>query len=590
MFDVVIENGLVVDGTGSQPFSADIAIKDGKIAAIGQDLGSTLGSSGKTVDASGCLVTPGFIDLHTHYDGQITWDEELMPSVNHGVTTVVLGNCGVGFAPCRVGDQERLVRLMEGVEDLPGTVLHEGISWGWESFGDYLDTIDAIPHTIDFAAMVTHDPIRVFAMGDRAIYDEPATPADIEAMKSLVKDALKAGAIGLSIGRSDAHKTADGDWTPSSEADRAELEGIASALAEMDKGVLQVVNDFDMMRPGATFDKEFDLMEAFFKAGKRPSSISLMQRDFAPEDWIKTIERSEKLNAEGHDISFQVAPRGIGVFQGLDLTFHPLMAFPSYIAIRDLSLADKMAVMSDPDFKKKMLAETPVKLSGQGSTVPPMTDVLIAQYDAFAEKNFVLEQDGKAEYEQSREHSVAGMARRDGMTVFEKVYDLLLEEDGKAMLYYPIYNYTDWNYDAVFKMMQHPKALPGLSDGGAHVGFICDASFPTYLLSYWTRDRIKQGREGMELPKAIHMLTAKSADYLGLTDRGRLEVGMKADINVIDYDRLDLGVPKLVRDLPAGGQRLLQPVSGYKATFVAGQQVIMNDQVTKARPGRLVRG
>jgi len=331
-------------------------------------------------------------------------------------------------------------------------------------------------------------------------------------------------------------------------------------------------------------------MEAFFKAGKRPSSISLMQRDFAPQDWIKTIERSEKINAEGYDVSFQVAPRGIGVFQGLDLTFHALMAFPSYLAIRDLPLAERVAIMKDPEYKRKMLAETPVQLSGEGSTVPPMTDVLIAQYEAFAEKNFVLGQDGKPAYEQSRENSIAGLARRDGMTAFEKVYDLLLEDDGHAMIYYPIYNYTDWNYDAVFEMMNHPKALPGLSDGGAHVGFICDASFPTYLLSYWTRDRKKDGRPGIELSKAVHMLTAKSADYLGLKDRGRIETGMKADLNVIDYDNLDLGIPKLVKDLPAGGQRLLQPVSGYKATFVSGEQVIADDQVTKARPGRLVRG
>ncbi len=585
MYDTVIKNGLIVDGTGLPPFSADIALKDGKISQIGPDLGS----GNHEIDAAGCIVTPGFIDLHTHYDGQISWDQEMKPSVNHGVTTVVMGNCGVGFAPCRKGDQDRLVRLMEGVEDLPGTVLHEGISWNWESFGEYLQAIDDIPHTIDFAAMVTHDPIRVYAMGERAMYNETATAEDIAAMKELVREAMEAGAIGFSIGRSDAHKTADGDWTPSSEAEQKELEGLASVLNEMNKGVLQVVNDFDMMRPGQTFDKEFDLMEAFFKAGNRPSSISLMQRDFAPQDWVKTIERSEKINADGFDVSFQVAPRGIGVFQGLDLTFHPLMAFPSYLAIKDLPLNERVAIMKNPAYKDKMLSETPVQLSGEGSTVPPMTDVLIAQYEAFAEKNFVLGQDGKPAYEQSRENSIAGLARRDGMTAFEKAYDLLLEDQGRAMIYYPIYNYTDWNYDAVFEMMNHPKALPGLSDGGAHVGFICDASFPTYLLSYWTRDRIKAGRPGMDLSKAIHMLTAKSADYLGLEDRGQIKVGLKADINVIDYENLDLGIPELVKDLPAGGQRLLQPVSGYKATFVSGEQVIDNDQVTKARPGRLVR-
>ncbi len=586
MTDMIIKNGLIVDGTGAPPYQADIHVKDGKIAAIG----TNLSDAEKSIDANGCIVTPGFIDLHTHYDGQISWDEELKPSVNHGVTTAVMGNCGVGFAPCRKGDQDRLVRLMEGVEDLPGTVLHEGITWNWESFGDYLNAIDSMPHTIDFAAMVTHDPIRVYAMGDRAVYNEAATPEDIEVMKGLVREAMEAGAIGFSIGRSDAHKTSDGDWTPSSEADKAELVGLASILKEMDKGVLQVVNDFDMMRPGQTFDKEFDLMEAFFRAGERPSSMSLMQRDFAPQDWVKTIERSEKLNAEGLDINFQVAPRGIGVFTGLALTFHPLMAFPSFIEISDKPLEEIVQIMRDPDFKAKMLAETPVQLSGEGSTVPPMTDVLIAQYQAFAEKNFVLEKNGKPDYEQSNEDSVAGMARRDGVSVFEKVYDLLLENDGHNMIYYPIYNYTDGNYDAVYSMLNHPKSLPGLSDGGAHVGFICDASFPTYLLSYWTRDRKKTGRPGIELTRAVQMLTADSADYLGLKDRGRLKEGLKADINIIDYDKLELGVPQLVQDLPAGGQRLLQDVKGYKATFVSGEQVIANDQVTQARPGRLVRG
>ena len=586
MLDTIIENGLIIDGSGDEPFAADIGIKDGLISQIGQNIGS----AAKSINAEGCIVTPGFIDLHTHYDGQISWDEELKPSVNHGVTTVVMGNCGVGFAPCRKEDQEKLVRLMEGVEDLPGAVLHEGMSWNWESFGDYLNAIDAMPHTIDYAAMCTHDPIRVYAMGDRALFDKPATAEDIKVMQGLVREAMEAGAIGLSIGRSDAHKTADGDWTPSSEAELDELVGLASVLNDMDKGVLQVVNDFDMMRPGQTFDKEFDLMEAFFRAGNRPSSISLMQRDFAPKDWIKTIERSEKLNAEGFDINFQVAPRGIGVFQGLGSTFHPLMAFPTYIEIQDLPLAERVAIMKDPAFKAKMLAETPVKLSGPGSTVPPMTDVLIMQYEAFAEKNFVLSQNGKVNYEQSQDESIAGMARRDGVSVFDKVYDLLLENEGQSLIYYPIYNYTDGNYDAVLEMLNHPKSLPGLSDGGAHVGFICDASFPTYLISYWTRDRKAAGRPGIELTRAIQMLTADSADYLGLKDRGRIKVGMKADINVIDYDNLDIGVPEMVKDLPAGGQRLLQPVSGYKATFVSGQQVIANDQITKARPGRLVRG
>ncbi len=585
MFDLKIIDGTVYDGNSGAPFQANIGIKDGKIVEVGE----CSGDADEILSAKDCIVTPGFVDLHTHYDGQISWDEELKPSVNHGVTTAVMGNCGVGFAPCRAADRDKLVRLMEGVEDLPGTVLHEGISWDWESFPEYLDAIDSKPHTIDFAALIPHDPVRVYAMGDRAVFDEPANEADIARMQNIVREAMEAGAIGFSTGRSDVHKTSDGEWTPASEASEAELVGIASVLGELDKGVLQAVNDFDMVRPEDNFDAEFALMESFFRAGNRPSSMSLMQRDFAPDDWIKTIERSEKLNADGLDIGFQVAPRAIGVFNGLGSTFHPLMAFPSFLKIRDRSLDEIVRIMRDPDYKRQMLSETPVQLSGPGSSIPPLTDMLIAQYETISEKIFVLIKDGKVDYEQSQQDSVAQMARDRGETVWETTYDLLLEDEGRALLYFPVYNYTEMNYDNVLKMMQHPKALPGLSDGGAHVGFICDASFPTYLLTHWTRDRMRAGKPGISLEQAIYMLTAKGADYLGVKDRGRIAPGLKADINVIDYDNLSLGVPEMIRDLPAGGQRLIQPVYGYKATFVSGEQVIANDQVTDARPGRLVR-
>ncbi len=586
MYDLKITNGTIYDGNGGAPFQGDIAIKDGLIVAIGDTVN---GDAASVIEAAGHIVTPGFIDLHTHYDGQLSWDEELKPSVNHGVTTAVTGNCGVGFAPCRKEDRAKLISLMEGVEDMPGTVLHEGLTWNWESFPEYMEALDAIPHTIDFALMVPHDPLRVFAMGDRAVFDEPANPDDINKMQDIMREALEAGAVGFSTGRSDVHKTAEGDWTPSSEAGREELVGIASVFQNFGYGVLQAVNDFDMVRPEDNFDAEFDLMEAFFKAGERPCSMSLMQRDFAPDDWQKIITRSEKLNAKGMDISFQVAPRAIGVFQGLNSTFHPLMAFPSYIKIADKPLAEKVAILKDPTFKAQLLSETPVQLSGPGSSIPPLTDIMIAQFEALSNKMFKLEKNGTVDYEQGQSDSIAALAKRDNQTVWEKSYDLLLEEDGHALIYYPVYNYTEMNYDNVLTMMQHDKALPGLSDGGAHVGFICDASFPTYLLSHWTRDRPKRGQDGLPLSKAVNMLTAKGADYLGLTDRGRLAVGQKADINIIDYDKLALGVPEMITDLPAGGQRLLQPVRGYKATFVSGEQVIANDVVTKARPGRLVR-
>jgi len=587
MYDLKITDGLVFDGTGSEGLAANIAIKDGVIVEIGD----CLGEAKQTISAQDHIVTPGFIDLHTHYDGQISWDEELKPSVNHGVTTAVLGNCGVGFAPCRKEDHAKLIRLMEGVEDIPGTALHEGLTWDWETFPEYMDAIDAKPHTIDFAVMVPHDPLRVYAMGDRAVFNEPANDSDIAKMRELTREALEAGALGFSIGRSDFHKSSDGDWTPGSEAGRDELVGIAEAFEGLNHGVLQVVNDFDMVRPGETFEAEFDLMEAFFRAGGgRPGSLSLMERDFAPDDWKNIIRRTEAMNADGMDISFQVAPRAIGSFSGLNCTFHPLMAHPSYLAIREKSLPERVAIMRDPEFRKQLLSETPVQLAGPGSPVPPLVDMMIADFPNIAEKLFKLDLNGVVDYEQTSETSIAGMARTDGVSVWEKAYDLLLEDDGKALIYYPVYNYYEMNYDNVLTMMKHPKALPGLSDGGAHVGTICDASFPTYLLSHWTRDRLRKDKDGITLPRAVQMLTADGADYLGLTDRGRIAIGMRADINIIDYDGLDLAMPEMIQDLPAGGQRLIQPVKGYKATFVKGEQVIANDEVTKARPGRLVRG
>lgn len=586
MLDLKIINGKVIDGTGKPAFMADIAVKDGVITTIGKVEADAV----HIIDAKGAIVTPGFVDVHTHYDGQVSWDEELMPSVNHGVTTAILGNCGVGFAPCRASDRDQLIKLMEGVEDIPGTALHEGISWDWESFPEYMDAIEKLPHTIDFAVMVPHDPLRVYAMGERAMCGELANEQEISVMRDLVRESMLAGAVGFSTGRSDSHKTADGDWTPASEAAKEELVGIAKAFQGLDFGVLQAVNDFDMLRPEDNFEHEFNIMQAYFEAsGGRPGSMSLMQRDFAPNDWRKIIAGTEAMNEQGLDISLQVAPRAIGVFNGLNCTFHPLMGHPSYLGICNKSLTERVAIMSDPDFKKQLLSESPVELAGVGSSVPPMVDVMIAQFPQLAEKLFKLDHQGVVDYEQGNDTSIAAKARQDGVSVWEKAYDLMLEDDGHALIYFPVFNYTDMNYDAVYTMLTHPKAIPGLSDGGAHVGTICDASFPTYLLQYWTRDRAAKGRDSIVLERAIQMLTADSADYIGMNDRGRLQVGKKADINVIDYDSLHLGVPKMVQDLPADGQRLLQPVSGYKAVFVSGEQVIENDKVLAARPGKLVR-
>lgn len=579
-FDLIIKGGQVYDGDGGAPQRADIGVKDGIIAEIG----ACAAPADRTIDAAGAIVTPGFIDLHTHYDGQISWDEELRPSVNHGVTTLLMGNCGIGFAPVHDTDHDRLVRLMEGVEDIPGTALHEGLSWNWESFPDYMNAIDAVPHTVDFGVMIGHDPVRVYAMGERASAFEPASDDDIITMRNIVREALEAGAAGFSIGRTDVHRTADGEWTPSAEASAKELTGIAAAFDGLDHGVLQIVNDFNLEREGDQFADEFAIVEAFVRAGGRPASISLMQRDMAPDQWTRILAAAEKLNADGVDFRVQAAPRAIGVFQGLQCTFHPMMAQPSYIEIRDKPLEDRVRIMRDPAFKEKCLAEKPVTLAGEGSSVPPIADTMIAAIELVANKFFRLGEN--PDYEQPQDKSLGAEARRDGVSAMEKLYDTLLELDGRQLIYFPIYNYTEFNYENVRTMMTHPAALPGLSDGGAHVGTICDASFPTYLLTHWTRDRA-EGR--IPLERAIQMLTANGADYLGLKDRGRLRVGMRADINVIDHKKLHLGPPEMIQDLPAGGQRLLQPVSGYRATFVAGQQVVANDDVTDARPGRLVR-
>lgn len=588
-FDLKIVNGSVVDGNGGDIKPMDIGIKNGLIAAIAE-AGSLEGEAEQVLDAQAHIVTPGFVDVHTHYDGQVSWDEELMPSVNHGVTTAVLGNCGVGFAPCRIEDRDRLIRLMEGVEDIPGTALHEGIQWDWESFPEYMDAIEKIPHTIDFAVMVPHDPLRIYAMGERAMCEEDATPEDVATMQSLVREALEAGAIGFSTGRSDSHKTSDGEWTPASEASKEELVGIAQAFQGLDFGVLQAVNDFDMLRPEDNFDNEFNIMEAYFEAsGGRKGSMSLMQRDFAPDDWLKIIEYSKALNDKGFDISLQVAPRAIGVFVGLNCTFHPLMAHPSYLSIHDKPLDERVAAMKQDSFKQQLLSETPIKLCGEGSSVPPIVDILIGGFDDLAEKLFLLDHQGVVDYEQGNSTSIAGLAREADKSIWEMTYDLMLGNEGKALIYYPIFNYTEMNYDNIYTMLNLENALPGLSDGGAHVGTICDASFPSYLLSYWTRDRASKDKPSIKLERAIQMLSADGADYLGLSDRGRIEVGLRADINVIDYQALNLGVPEMVQDLPAGGQRLLQPVTGYKAVLVNGERVIEDDQVLSARPGRLVR-
>ncbi len=583
MHDLVIRGGTIVDGTGRERFSGDVAVQDGRIVAVGK----VEGGAKRTIDAAGAIVTPGFTDIHTHYDGQISWDEELAPSSIHGVTTAVLGSCGVGFAPVRPTDHQTLIELMEGVEDIPGSALSEGIQWGWESFGEYMSALDRMPHAIDFLCQVPHDALRVYVLGERAVADEVATEADIETMRLLLRAALEEGAVGFSTGRSDNHRSVHGAATPASESTLKELVGLGRAFEGLRHGVIQAVSDFDMNHfpkgERGRFDEELDLLIQMARAAKRPLSISTMQRDHSPNQWRWILEGAQKAVDEGLDVRCQVGARGIGVMLGLQATFNPFMGFPSYKAIAHLPLEERVATMRDPEVKARMLTEKSDPVSGDGTPIPPLADHFLQNLDLVAMRLFRLGED--PQYEPTVKECFAAEAMRRREPVLSVIYDALLEQGGEALLYFPVYNYTGMNLDAVHEMMSHPLALPGLSDGGAHVGTICDASFPTFLMTHWARDRANR----FSLEKVVKMQAHDTARFVGLEDRGTVAVGQKADLNVIDFERLRLTHPKMQRDLPAGGRRLMQHAIGYLATIASGEVIAENGALTGARPGRLVR-
>ena len=577
MFDLLIRAATVVDGQGNAPVTADVGVRDGRIAAVGR----LDGTARETVQAAGAWLVPGFVDIHTHYDGQAHWDETFSPSIHHGVTTVVMGNCGVGFAPLRAGEQDRLISLMEGVEDLPGVALAEGIPFDWESFPQYLDALAARPHSLDFACLVPHDPLRMYVMGERARARERATVDDIAAMRGLLREALQAGAIGFSTGRSDNHRTARGEETPASEADADELTGLAGAFAGLGHGVLQVVSDFDLMRSPARFDPEFDLIEQLARAAGRPLSMTWLQRDPGGEQYQAIARRVDAAVARGLPLYLQTAARGIGVINGLDASFHPFMGFPGYIELAHLPLAERAAALRVPERRARILAEKSGRLAGDGSSVPPLVDVLLARIDLIAARMFPLTD--TPDYEPPLSASFLARARAQGIAPLAALYDYFAEGDGSNLVYFPIFNYNQGNLACAGEMLHHPRALLGLGDAGAHVGTICDASFSTFMLTHWV------ARGHLSLAQAVHMLAGRNADYLGLSDRGRIAPGLRADLNLIDPARLALPRPQLVRDLPAGGKRFLQTAQGYCTTWVAGQRVQQEGVVTGARPGRLIR-
>lgn len=582
MLDLLIEGGTVADGNGGEPFTADVGVKDGRIVEINSKPSGS--AAREKVDAKGAWVMPGFVDIHTHYDGQATWDPTFSPSVNHGVTTLVMGNCGVGFAPVRPGKEDGLIKLMEGVEDIPGAALHEGIRWNWESFPQYMDALDAEGRSLDYLVQVPHDPLRMYVMGERAVAKEAATSDDIEAMRNLLREALEAGAAGFSTGRSDNHRTSEGKETPAAEASAAELTGIAHAFDGWKHGVVQMVSDFDLMQGPQRFDAEFDLVEQLARASGRPLSMTWLQRDPGGEQFQAIQARVEKAVAAGMPLYLQTAARGIGVINGLDASFHPFMGFPGYKEVAQLPLAQRAAALRDPARKKRILSEKSDRLAGDGTAIPPLVDILLARIDLISGRMFPL--DARLDYEPSVMQSFLVRAKQAGITPLEALYDHLAGGDGGNLIYFPIFNYNEGSLDTLRRMLDHPRALFGLGDAGAHVGTVCDASFSTFMLTHWVRDRAK---DKMPLGRAVEMLSRRNAQYLGLKDRGAIAVGMRADLNVIDPQRLGVGSPKLVTDLPAGGKRFLQKAEGYVGTWVNGVAVAREGQVTEARPGRLVR-
>ena len=560
---LVICNGTIVDGSGGDPYEADLAVVDGKIAAIGGDIPKGT----EEIDARGKLVTPGFIDVHTHYDAQVTWSDRLSPSSWNGATTVLFGNCGVGFAPCHEDQHAMLINLMEGVEDIPEVVLSEGLPWNWHSFPDFLDAIAARSYDADVAAQVPHAALRVYVMGERGANREPATEQDRRRMAELTVEGMRAGALGFSTSRTLNHRAADGRSIPTLRAEEAELTAIAHAMREAGTGWLQIVSDFEDQQG------EIGLIRRLARESSRPVTISLTQSDARPNGWRELMAEIDEANEQGLRITAQIRSRPTSVLLGLELSQNPFMGRPSYKRIAHLPFPERLARLREPEFRARILAE-----QFEGSRRAGRVERWDRMYPL----------GDPPDYEPKAESSIAGRAAREGRSPEEVAYDLLLERDGKGILYLPVTNYAGGNLDVVREMIAAPNTLLGLGDGGAHVGIMCDFTATTYTLTHWTRDR---GR-GALFPVSwiIKRLTSDNATAIGLNDRGLLHAGMKADINVLDYDKLRLRSPEIAYDLPAGGKRLLQRTDGIDATVVSGAVVYRHGEATGALPGRLVRG
>ncbi|WP_216892338.1 N-acyl-D-amino-acid deacylase family protein [Nocardia alni] len=566
-FDLVIRGGDVHDGDGGAPITADVAVLDGKIAEIGD----VRGAGREEIDARGQIVTPGFVDIHTHYDGQAVWDDSIAPSAWHGVTTVLMGNCGVGFAPCKPENRKGLIDLMEGVEDIPAPVMHEGLPWNWESFGDYLDVLEGRSWDIDVCALLPHAPLRVYVMGDRALRLEPATPDDVAEMRRLVAEAVRAGAFGVSTSRSTAHRNLAGEFTPTLLARERELVGLAQGMADGGRGFLEFVaevQDPDVIG-------EFEMMRRALRKSGRPGVYSLVQSGQIGADgkdlWRDLMEYSDEVSAQGVDLRPVVAPRSVGLLLGLEGSQHPFAGTATYHGMAHLPLAERVARMSDPRVKEQILAEDRFEFSGWALL-----------------KNLTYERmyrfGNPPNYTPDTADSLAAIAQRAGRRPEDVAYDVLLEDDGLGFIHVPFANYASGDLRTCEEMLANPRSIMGLGDGGAHVGFILDAGFQTWMLTYWVKER-----GVLEVGEAVRRMTSDTADVMGLRDRGRIRRGLRADLNVIDLDQLAFGSPYAAYDLPKGGRRLLQKAAGYTATVVAGEVTYRDGEATGARPGRLVR-
>jgi N-acyl-D-aspartate/D-glutamate deacylase len=567
MHDIVIRGGTIHDGTGKAAFSGDVAIADGRIAAVG----GKLGPAKREIDADGLLVTPGWVDVHTHYDGQAMWDPLISPSCWHGVTTVMFGNCGVGFAPVKKEHRGALMDLMEGVEEIPNPVLAAGLSWEWETFPQYMNELERRPRAIDIAAQMAHLPLRVYVMGDRAIRREAATPDDIAEMRRLTVEALQCGAFGFTTSRTDSHKTPDGELVPSRDADDHELLGIGAAMGITGTGAFGMNSDFD--------DEEFELrwMRKLAKETGRPIWFLLTDRYSDPDRWRRLLKAVHEARAQGLPLSAQMAGRPIGVMMGIGTALNPFTVRPTYKAIEHLPIEEQRRRLQDPEMRRKVLADVPS--DAEIAKLAQFRQVVAKEFDKF----FVM--GNPPDYEPGPEKSVAAIAQREGRTCEEVAYDYMLG-DGQY-LYFPVVNYTAGDHGPILEMLNDPACLLGLSDGGAHCTSIIDAGVPTYMLTHWGRDRARGPRYPLE--RIIKRQTSETADFFGLTDRGRLQPGLRADLNVIDFKKLETRKPELIHDMPANGRRFVARVEGYEHTVVAGTPIFERGEHTGALPGRLVR-